>query len=174
MTSELVSIRDHERLPLIIERCTEGLFEAHGITATRQAAGPESYKQGSCGIVRVAGKQCELTTVLVCHHGLLRRTHPGRLLMRDWVGELANQLAGRVKHALWNHGVRLAYVTPPAFIDARFVNLDIDGESNMSTLHFVANRYPAAVLIDGFLDKDLALEPADVEPCVAEGGVVML
>lgn len=174
MTIELVSIKENRQLMLIVERCTQDLFESHGMEATRQAVSAGDLNEGSCGIVRIAGKQCEITTLLVCHRGLLRRTHPGRILMRDWTGELANQLAGRIKHALWSHGAGLVYQTAPAVVDAKHIRMDAVGASNMTPLHFVANHHPAAVVVDGFLDGDLSLKPADVEPHIAEGGMVML
>jgi len=174
MTIELTPVKEHPQFALIVERCTQDLFEAHGIEVTRQAAGPDEFRQGSCGIVRIAGKHCELTLLLMCHRGLLRRTHPGRVLMRDWVGELANQLAGRIKHGLWNHGAGSVYQTTPAVVDAKHIRMDAEGPSSMAPLHFVANHYPAVVLVDGFLDGALSLKPQDVEPYIAEGGLVML
>lgn len=174
MTIELAPVRGNTQLARIVERCTQDLFEAHGIEATREASSPCDIRDGACGIVRIAGKQCELTILLLCHGGLLSRAHHGRVLMRDWAGELANQLAGRLKHALWNHGAGMVQQTTSAVVDAKHIRVDSGDVSSMAPLHFIAKHHPAVVMIDGFLGKGLALEPADVEPYVAEGGVVML
>ena len=151
------------------------LFDCHGVSVERKSAGPAVYSDSYCGIVRVSGESCELACMLVCSHDLMTRTHPARVLMRDWAGELANQLAGRLKHALWNHGAGLVYVTAPAVIDAKYVRGDALPEGNeMSPMHFQSNGLPFGVWIDGVIDSKLELKPADVEPYVTEGGMLML
>ncbi len=174
MNCELEPVTNHKQLGCIVERCTKDLLASHRIRVRREPTGPGSITNGCGGIVRIAGKQCELSIVLICPDSLLAETHPGVVLMRDWAGELTNQLAGRIKHALWNHGAGLVYQTAPAVLDASMIDMSQAREGHLAPLHFAANDNPVAVLIDGFLDSGLTLEPADVEPYVAEGGVVML
>ncbi len=174
MNCELVPVTDNKQLGSIVERCTKDLLASHRIDVRPELGHTESILSGCGGIVRIAGKQCELSIVLICPDELLAETHPGVVLMRDWAGELTNQLAGRIKHALWNHGAGLVYQTAPAVLDASMITLAREKTRHMAPLHFSANANPVVVMIDGFLDSGLTLEPADVEPYVAEGGVVML
>jgi hypothetical protein len=95
-----------------VTACTQ-LFESYGVSLVREAepVTPRS-KMRYCGVIKFTGENIDGTLGLASPHDLLGKSDPARVGARDWVGELANQLAGRVKHRLLAHSVEVNYSTP--------------------------------------------------------------
>jgi hypothetical protein len=66
-----------------------------------------------CGVVGFSGDQMRGTLLLATSREPLGRTSPTTdASLREWIAELANQLLGRIKNRLLNHGVILHLSTP--------------------------------------------------------------
>jgi hypothetical protein len=92
--------------------CTQ-LFESYGVSLAREAepVTPRS-EMHYCGVITLSGQNFRGTLGLASPHDILGRSDPTKVGARDWAGELANQLAGRVKHRLLAHSVEVHYSTP--------------------------------------------------------------
>ncbi len=110
----------------------EEMFARYGVTAKKVAddAEPREPDFFMCAIIGFAGRDLWGTLILAVTEDLSDRSNPllgnpllasalfasppggapgksGGSLRRDWVGELSNQLLGRVKHELLRHGIEI-------------------------------------------------------------------
>ncbi len=92
--------------------CSE-LFHAYGVDL-----GPATHAWGATndrllsGVIGFVGRGVRGTCLLAGHDGPLTHSCPEGGRLRDWVGELANQLVGRLKSKLLARGVEIAVTTP--------------------------------------------------------------
>jgi CheY-specific phosphatase CheX len=64
------------------------------------------------GVMGFVGERVRGTCLLAAPRDTILATAPEDARPRDWVGELANQLVGRLKSKLMQHGVTIAVTTP--------------------------------------------------------------
>jgi len=93
------------------EACEE-LFEAYGV-----ALEPASEQRGTathmlCGVIGFVGTGIRGSCMLVGHDAPILASCPEGGGCRDWIGELTNQLAGRVKSKFLAFGVEVQLSTP--------------------------------------------------------------
>lgn len=99
----------------IVVRSTEELFAAYEVKVARQ---PEASLLAAdeilyAGVVGFTGASMRGTLVLAPTRKLLERSYLGMSCeFRDWAGELANQLVGRIKNQLRRYGVEVHATTP--------------------------------------------------------------
>jgi hypothetical protein len=92
--------------------CAE-LFDAYGLTLTRTThSWGETDDRLLCGVVGFVGRRFRGSCLVAGCEAPLVASCPSGNQLRDWVGELANQLAGRVKAKLINLGVEVSLTTP--------------------------------------------------------------
>jgi CheY-specific phosphatase CheX len=106
--------------------CTE-LFGRYGVTVrpadeTEDPISPEFFL---CSVIGFTGRDVRGTLVLALTEELSGLSNPvaaanpsastDRVIQRDWVGELSNQLLGQIKIELLRHGVEI-YVNLPAVL----------------------------------------------------------
>jgi hypothetical protein len=94
------------------------LFSTYGIELARieqEVRPPISFV--TCGVIGFSGPVVRGALVVALTGGLAEKTNPVGVSgnLRDWVGELANQLLGRIKLALLDHGVDI-YLNLPAVL----------------------------------------------------------
>jgi CheY-specific phosphatase CheX len=94
------------------------IFSTYGIELRPvDLTGQPSTSFVTCGVIGFSGPVVRGALVVALTGGLAEKTNPvgadGNL--RDWVGELANQLLGRIKLALLDHGVDI-YLNLPAVL----------------------------------------------------------
>jgi hypothetical protein len=94
------------------------LFSTYGITLgaiDQQVRPPISFV--TCGVIGFSGPVVRGALVVALTGGLAEQTNPMGSAgnPRDWIGELANQLLGRIKLALLDHGVEI-YLNLPAVL----------------------------------------------------------
>ena len=116
-----------------VAACTQ-LFESYGVILAKEdepvaARGELHY----CGIITLTGENIRGTLGLASAPALLGRSDPTKVGSRDWVGELANQLAGRVKRRLLARSVEINYSTP---VVLRGEQLRLTDTSPVKTLWF--------------------------------------
>ncbi len=92
--------------------CLE-LFEAYGVGLARASADPEGPSDVLyCGVMGFVGQGVRGSCLLAASRTPLERSCPTPGPIRDWMGELTNQLVGRIKAKLLSRGVRVAMSTP--------------------------------------------------------------
>jgi hypothetical protein len=149
--------------------CLE-LLEAYGVkaAATRQpwSATNEVMLAGVMGFVseRLLG-----SCLLAGSHDVLMATAPKDARPRDWVGELANQLVGRLKSKLLGRGVTITMNTPVVLSGISLCPLP--RTDVVPTVHSTpAGELLVWLEID--VDRDFAWgEPLDVP--ATEGGLIV-
>jgi len=104
---------------LAASACIE-LFGAYGVelvdSGTRWELSDEPVLSGVMGFV---GSRLRGTCLLASAAGPLAAACPQGGRVRDWIGELTNQLVGRVKTKLLARGVEVALTTPIILSGAR-------------------------------------------------------
>ena len=97
---------------LAARACTE-LFDAYGVRLeSSNNRWGESNVRLLCGVIGFVGSRVRGTCLLAGSEPPLTESCPTQGKLRDWVGELANQLAGRLKTKFLDRGVEVALTTP--------------------------------------------------------------
>lgn len=100
----------------IAGRSCRELFGQYGVTlnSVDEEAQPISPKFLFCSVISFSGRRLRGTLVLAMTEDLPAKTSPlgTAVPTRDWVGELSNQLLGRVKIELLRHGVEISLNLP--------------------------------------------------------------
>jgi CheY-specific phosphatase CheX len=92
--------------------CVE-LLHAYGVAATPAADGwVHTDELLFSGVMGFVGSDVRGTCLLAAPLAAVLATGPADARPRDWVGELANQLVGRLKLKLMARGVTIALTTP--------------------------------------------------------------
>src|SRR5207237_7934785 len=85
------------------------------------------------GVIGFTGTVLRGTLVLAPTRTLLERSHMGMPCeFRDWAGELANQLMGRIKNQLRTYDVEV-HVTTPVIIKGQYLASVPRGEQSLHT-----------------------------------------
>jgi CheY-specific phosphatase CheX len=115
---------DWNRINGMLVESAISLLHAFGTSVRYDPAGEESHppENGMLAIIGFGGDQLRGSLVLSANHGLLETSCPARTvgrsdathaeILQDWVGELANQLLGRLKSQLLAHGIAIQLGTP--------------------------------------------------------------
>jgi CheY-specific phosphatase CheX len=99
------------------------LFASYGIALRRVDADQEAEAAFLiCGVIGFSGPSVRGALILALTENLPTLTNPlgPRGNLRDWVGELANQLLGRIKLALLAEGVDI-YLNLPAVLKGEHI-----------------------------------------------------
>jgi CheY-specific phosphatase CheX len=108
------------RMGALVASACEELFSAYGVeltaTGDRWELSDDPVLSGVMGFV---GAQLRGTCLLAGAAETLAATCPEGGRARDWVGELTNQLVGRLKTKLLTRGVEVALTTPIILSGAR-------------------------------------------------------
>lgn len=97
---------------LAAESCIE-LFGDYGIALKRgHLDWSDTNKPVLSSVMGFIGAQLRGTCLLACEQGPLEGSCPPGGVSRDWIGELGNQLVGRLKVRLLGYTVDVALTTP--------------------------------------------------------------
>jgi CheY-specific phosphatase CheX len=91
--------------------CVE-LMQAYNVTLTPTTGWGESDEVMFSGVMGFVGDSVRGTCLLAAPEGTVQAAAPKDAAARDWVGELANQLVGRLKAKLMARGATIALSTP--------------------------------------------------------------
>ena len=91
--------------------CTE-LMQAYGVQLNPTLGWGESDEVMFSGVMGFVGESVRGTCLLAAPQGTVEAAAPKDAGARDWVGELANQLVGRLKAKLMARGATIALSTP--------------------------------------------------------------
>jgi hypothetical protein len=115
MTDVFVSVPwVSERVDALSAAACIELFADYGSNIA-PATIPEIRDELLSGVIGCIGSGLRATCLLAATETLLRKSCPCTCQPRDWVGEMANQLIGRLKMKLLEVGVDVTLTTPLAF-----------------------------------------------------------
>src|SRR5215207_5217577 len=98
--------------------CVE-LLQAYGVPLSPAAAWGEVDEPMLCGVMGFVGDSLRGSCLLTAPLRAVEAAAPEGAAPRDWVGELANQLVGRLKAKLMQRGATIALSTPVALCGVR-------------------------------------------------------
>jgi CheY-specific phosphatase CheX len=90
------------------------LMQAYGVPLTPAASWGDSDETVFSGVMGFVGDSVRGSCLLAAPLGAIEAAAPKGAAARDWVGELANQLVGRLKVKLMQRGATIALSTPVA------------------------------------------------------------
>jgi hypothetical protein len=130
--------------------CTQ-LFESYGVPLARESGQVTlQSRMRYCGVIHFRGENIHGTIGLATPQDILGQSDPARIGARDWVGELANQLAGRLKNRLLARSVEVCYSTP---VILRGEQLSLEANGPVETVWF---RSEMGSQVGFWIDLDLA------------------
>lgn len=99
---------------------TTDQLSAYKVGQSMTSGSSETLSVSFASVIGYAGDEIKGSLVTVCEGELLNKSHPnhamgmpvGEAEVLDWVGEVANQLLGRIKNKLASAGVKFAMGTP--------------------------------------------------------------
>jgi len=114
MTTQFVERSDAtQRIQAMAATAAAELLQAYGVTLSPAAEGwVETDELLYSGVMGFVGDRVRGTCLLAAPKDTILSTAPADARPRDWVGELANQLVGRLKSKLMQHGVTIGVSTP--------------------------------------------------------------
>ena len=151
----------------------QDLFEDYGVSLEPQDEATLQHVS-YCGVVGFAGDTIRGSIVLAGGAPTLNRTNPlgPSAGLRDWVGELTNQLVGRFKSQLLRREV-IVYITTPIVLRGQQLVL----EPRIGVTQSVGFSSPdgaVRVWLDAELDPGFVLGEELVEPeCLSEGESIL-
>lgn len=169
--------------PLIVE-CATSLFASCGVALSYdgETDGAAVDGEGMASFVGFTGDRIRGSLLLSTCPVLVARSHPSDLSacpepaleLADWIGELANQLLGRIKNKVRVHGIDFSVSTPvslagqelrsgPAHIDdSRFLRFrgggaELHVQFSATLAPDFAFQYPPAAAVEEPQEGDLML-----------------
>lgn len=114
------------------------LFQRYGCHACEEGASPSALPAGDAvAVIEAGGVELEVSLVLAAPFPLLAMSYPSQSsiidvsdeTLEDWLGEICNQLMGKVKNRLIHQDVRINIGLPDVFFDAGVNNASklVDG-----------------------------------------------
>lgn len=177
--AEQLSTDEEPRLVALVRECCVALFEIYGVELTPIEA-TQDFKLGKfdiCGVVPFTGERLLGTVMLAASVKLLTRCHPQKTFSREWVGEMTNQLIGRLKNTLSAQGAGTIYFGTPGVLRGAFIaGPDDDMAGAPIPLRFEADGEPVCVWLDGMMEHELFQEvaaSAEEDEALDEGEMMM-
>jgi CheY-specific phosphatase CheX len=115
--SESKSMDTQKLVESLAEEACLSLFNAYGVQLEPGAREPRTHERTLTGIIGFTGKSITGMCLVDASEAPLMASNPAGGALRDWVAELSNQLAGRLKHKLLALGVEV-YITTPIVLRA--------------------------------------------------------
>ena len=154
MTHELDALQFFEQ---VASAACEDLFARYGVAVRRvsEDAQPVSPDFLVCSVIGFSGREVRGTLVLALTEELSGMSNPvagsnpgavsNHVTQRDWVGELSNQLLGRIKIELLRRGVEIYLNLPAVLLGQHLAPLP---RSQLKPLKFTLGHGAAAVWIE--------------------------
>ena len=161
---------------LLVENLAEeacfNLFEAYGVRLEHvEIAHTPSGERSLTGIIGFTGNGITGMCLVAASEEPLAASNPAQGSLRDWVAELSNQLAGRLKHKLLSQGVEV-YITTPIVL--RATRIEPLPRRKLMPRGFSALGGSVALWVEVEITPDFAIVPISAEDAPAEEGEAML
>jgi hypothetical protein len=158
MESESISARCSN---LAASSCIE-LFDAYGLPLAQGNDGwRESPEQLISGVMGFVGPRVRGTCLLAAEPAAVQATCPPEGRMRDWVGELSNQLVGRLKKKMLSRGVEVALTTPIVLTGVRLQPLP---RGRIEPTAFSSDKGFVVVWVEVEAAQNLSMDSEQAEP----------
>jgi CheY-specific phosphatase CheX len=155
---------------LAASACAE-LFDAYGVKLERSpAVWNESEERRLCGVIGFVGRRVRGTCLLAANYEPLEESCPPEGRVRDWIGELANQLLGRLKSKLLTRGLEVALTTP---IVIAGVKLEPLPRGNLEPIVFRATKGNVLVWVEVEAEAGLEIGAESVARVGGEGDILL-
>lgn len=130
------------------------LMSAYGVDLQPAKEWGESDEVMFSGVMGFVGDNVRGTCLLAAPHGTVLAAAPKNAGARDWVGELANQLVGRLKAKLMARGALIALSTP---VVLRGVKLSPLPRTDVEPVVFQSTSGKVLVWLEVEIDSDFQL-----------------
>ncbi|HKO52408.1 MAG TPA: chemotaxis protein CheX [Polyangiaceae bacterium] len=151
--------------------CCVELFAAYGVTLNSNPAefiiSEEVLLSGVIGFV---GPTIRGTCLLVGNRSPIELSSPQKEHSRDWVGELTNQLVGRLKRKFLGFGLEVALTTPVVLSG---LHLRPMPRGKLTPRVFSTDSGSIMIWVEVEAEPGFALGPAVSDSTSAEGDVLM-
>jgi len=124
-----------------------------------------------CGMMGFVGSGIRGTCMLASHMGPIERSCPEGGRLRDWIAELTNQLAGRLKSEFLGQNVELGLSTPMALSGVRVQPLP---KGSVQPICLEAQNGAVLVWVEVETRPEFALEGSEGGQLCRSGGAILL
>lgn len=155
----------------VVETCCQDLFAAHGVDLLFEFR--ETFKRevdiGVTGVIGFFSDEIRGNIALEPHDAIIEATRPSKR-SSDWLGELSNQLMGRIVNKMRQYGVRAEMNTPVILRGQQFVTM-VFRSPNVEMYQFKDSEgRPVVVYLDAEFDADHTVaDPDDSDELLLEG-----
>jgi len=168
-------------LDTIIRESTLRLFAAFGVNLGVVSSLPENLDHTFSASIGFTNPSMPGMLIMTLDRELVARSRPAELQagpltepdLDDWVGELVNQLIGRIKNQLLRHQIELEQ-SIPSVVRGRWLRRGIPGAAVSCPLSFSHGSGTVYVCFDAMAQEALELKTV-VEECegISEGEVAL-
>jgi hypothetical protein len=173
-TGEHTSPRELQTQQLVeslAEEACLSLFEAYGVPLERSEYGrTPSGDRALTAIIGFTGVGITGMCLVAASEEPLLASIPVTGALRDWIAELSNQLAGRLKHKLLAHGAEV-YVTTPIVL--RATRIEPLPRRKLVPRAFSALGGTVALWVEVEISPEFKMVPPEEEQSVAEGETLL-
>jgi hypothetical protein len=150
--------------------CVE-LFAAYDVplTVSQQSTWGTTDDALYSAVIGFVSPQVRGTCLLACEPTAVQRSCPEGGRIRDWIGELSNQLIGRLKTKLLGHDIEIGITTPIVLQGIRIRPLP---KAALLPAVFSSEWGTVLVWVEAEVAKDFSLPPARI-PDAGETGDLM-
>ena len=150
------------------DACVE-LLRAYRLSAVPTPDFIESNEALFSGVMSFVGDTLRGTCLFAAPEAVVLAAAPDGALPRDWVGELANQLVGRLKVKLLSRGATIALSTPVVLRGMRLCPLP---RSGLEPLSFLTPHGRVVVWVEVEAEDGISLD-TEVTPVASEGDLLV-
>lgn len=157
----------------VLRSSTISVFGHYGVelAATRPSAARSLASHGAVGVIGFTGERVRGTVALAAAADVLARSRPQtgpsslpqRDLARDWVGELANLLVGRIGLALARHGLEIRLSIPVA-LSGEALQVSAACPQRTRCWDFTSEAGDVRTWLEVELDPDVRLDETTAAP----------
>ncbi len=161
----------NQRISKLASSACAELFAAYGLELQpSDRSWADSDERLLCGVVGFVGRKLRGSCLVAGGEQPLGASCPSGNQLRDWVGELANQLAGRMKTKLLAHNVEVSLTTPIVISGVRLEPLP---RSNVEPAVFISDAGAVLVWAEVETREDFVLGSEHPSASTGEGDVLL-
>lgn len=155
-----------DRLQAIVVQSTKDFFLANGISHVNSStANPPAYQWS--GVIGFTGSQITGSLVVACQDGLLNATHPNLSMgmpvakddLVDWLGEITNQILGRIKNLSLEYGVGFSLASP-SVVKGESLAIPKQGKTAICSLTFDTGEHQFSIFFAAQIDPNFNFDTA--------------
>ena len=155
----------------LAEEACLSLFDAYGVSLERiESTDALSPAQSLTGVIGFTGVGITGMCLVAASEEPLLASIPVVGSLRDWVAELSNQLAGRLKHKLLAKGLEV-YVTTPVVL--RALRIEPMPRRKLQPRSFRARGGTVALWVEVEIGPQFRLSPSEIELPASEGDTLL-